>query len=456
MIKIRDDFFCPIYEYLYLIVMVIYMAQMTPETGRMVGRLSGDPIPFLIPIVLTIILLIRNPISFSDIKLWGLTACLAVWSIAVCYKFDDFSSSNLSYYFFLFYAIFIAFIHIKVYGHDLFPIYEHIMVVFSTISLCLWGISVTVPASGSLFHLFPETANGNNILYLFHWADPNKIQVYGSLVRNQGCSWEPGRFAIMLLPAIIINLSREGIKFRGNKKIVILLLALASTMSTTGYSIVMLIYALYWLQEFNIKRVLTFLFIALPLSFFIFSLDFMGEKIQDRADFEGYTRESVKDIQYYSETYGEEYVASLDRFESAYFEWINFQKEPLLGYGRNWDHSWFRQNVSMNFALTGGLVKIPSQYGFFVGILLYILLFYSSVKISQTCLFQQRYVFALALLASSISYPVFTIPIFTTFWLYGLFCNDEDDIIAEEIEYDELNDNDELEQESQAGNSLVY
>ena len=68
MIKIHDLFY-PIYEYLYLFVMVIYMAQMTSETGRMVGTLSGNPILFLITIVLTIILLIRNPISFLHRKL---------------------------------------------------------------------------------------------------------------------------------------------------------------------------------------------------------------------------------------------------------------------------------------------------------------------------------------------------------------------------------------------------
>lgn len=435
MIKIREDFFYPIYEYLYLFVMVIYMAQMTPETGRMVGRLSGDPIPFLIPIVLTIILLIRNPISFDNIKLWALTGVMAVWSIAVCYKFHDFSSENLSYYFFLFYAIFIAFIHIRVFGRDLFPIYEHIMVFFSAISLVLWGMGLLLPFTSDLFRMFPDTNNGNNILYLFHWLDPSKVLEHSYSLRNAGCSWEPGRFAIMLIPAIIINLSREGITFRGNKNIVLLLSALASTMSTTGYSIVMLIYAFYWVQEFNTKRALTFLFIALPLSFFIFSLDFMGSKIQDRANFKGITRERVKSNKYYSKTYGEEYVGSLDRFESAYLEWINFQQEPLLGYGRNTDHSWFRQNVSKNFVLTGGLVKIPSQYGIFVGILLYILLFYSSTKISRTCWFQQRYAFALALLASSISYLIFTIPIFTAFWLYGLFCYEEDEIDIEDDAY---------------------
>lgn len=417
---------------------------MTPETGRMVGGLSGNPIPLLIPIVMTIILLVRNTISFSNMKLWSLTGIMAVWSVIVCYKFHDFSSNNLSYYIFLFYAIFIAYIHIRVYGRDLFHIYEHIMVVFSTISLILWGMSILVPPVNELFHQFPETNDGNNILYLFNWMDPEKGQIYGSIIRNAGCSWEPGRFAIMIIPAILVNLSRKGITFRGNIRIIILLLALASTMSTTGYSIIFLLYVIFWFKSFNAKSILSFVFIVLPLAIFIFSLDFMGEKIQDKANYEGLTRERIHNINYNAETYGDEYLGSLDRFESAYFEWINFQKEPLLGYGRNRDYSWFRQNISKNFALTGGLVKIFSHFGIFIGFMLYIILFYSSFKISKTFWYQRRLAFAVALILSSISYPIFTIPIFTALWFYGLFCYEEDEFDAEVYEYTEIDYDDDI------------
>ena len=440
MIKIQDEFFYPIYEYLYLFVMVIYMAQMVPDTGRMIGGLSGNPIPLLIPIVLTIILLIRNPISFAHGKLWIFVGIMLSWSVAVCYKFQDFSHSNLSYYLFLIYGILIAFIHIRVFGRDLFPVFEHIMVVLSAISLVFWTIAVLVPPSSEFFHIFPETSYGNNVLYLFNWMDPAKGQIYGSLIRNAGCSWEPGRFAIMLLPAILINLSREGITFFNNKKIIILLLALATTMSTTGYSITILLYFIFWFDTFNIKNLLAFVFIALPLSISIYSLDFMGGKIQDRANYEGITRERMHNINYNAKEHGDEYLGSLDRFESAYFEWINFQKEPLLGYGRNNDYSWFRKNISKNFILTGGLVKILSQYGIFIGFLLFIILFYSSFRISKTCWDQKKFAFVIILLFSSISYPIFCIPIFSAFWLYGLFGYEEDEMNEEDFEYLEIED----------------
>ncbi len=424
MIKILKKTYCPTFEYLYMFVMVIYMAQMTPETGRMVGTLSGNPIPFLIPIVLTIFLLKRHPVSFNNKKLWQFVGIMFCWSFAVCFKLHDFSSQNLSFYFFLFYAIFIAYIHIRIYGRDIFLIHEHIMVVLSVISLVLWGMGLLLPFTNDLFRLFPDTIKGNNVLYLFQWMNPAKVaNVYGYSYsfRNAGCSWEPGRFAIMLIPAILINLSHEGIKFRKNKRMIILLAALASTMSTTGYSIAILLFAISWLKKFTVKKSIYFVAIVLPIFWYLFSLDFMTEKIQDRMNFEEYSEEHMDAYDYYAKQNGNEYVGSLDRFESAYFDWLNFKEEPLLGYGRNADYSWFRQEITENFVLTGGFVKILSQYGAFIGLFLYIILFFSSFKISRLFPNQRKFVFALALLLCSVSYPIFTIPIFTAFWLYGLF-----------------------------------
>ena len=54
------------FEIFYMLVMVIYMAQATPETGRMIGGLSGNPIPFLLPIILTYMLWRKYPISFNN------------------------------------------------------------------------------------------------------------------------------------------------------------------------------------------------------------------------------------------------------------------------------------------------------------------------------------------------------------------------------------------------------
>ena len=123
------------YEYWYLVLMVVYMAQMTSDTSRMVGGISGNPIPFFLPILATIILIKRNNVDFRYRKLWKIIGLFTIWSFIIIYKLGIFSSSKeLSYYFFLFYAIFIAYIHNRVYDHKLLRLYEDIMVQFAKIS----------------------------------------------------------------------------------------------------------------------------------------------------------------------------------------------------------------------------------------------------------------------------------------------------------------------------------
>ena len=161
---------------------------------------------------------------------------------------------------------------------------------------------------------------------------------------------------------------------------------------------------------------------------YLFSLDFMTEKIEDRYNYRGMTEERMEEMDYIEEMYRDEYVASLDRFESMAFEWENFWKEPLLGYGFNKEHSWFYEEISPNFVLTGGLVKILSQFGIFIGILLYLILFYSSIKVSRTFKHGNMFAFFAVILLSSISYSIFVVPVFTAFWLYGLFCYRKDEL----------------------------
>jgi len=128
MIKVLNKYKSSTFEYIYMVIMIIYMAQMTPETSRMIGQLSGNPIPFLFPIILTAILIRRHPISFKSISLVKILAIISIWSIAIVIKEQLFNAEELSYIFFLYYAIIIAYIHVQIYGKRLFIYYEDILV----------------------------------------------------------------------------------------------------------------------------------------------------------------------------------------------------------------------------------------------------------------------------------------------------------------------------------------
>ena len=104
------------FEYLYFFVMVIYMAQMDNNTARMITGMSSPFLPFFIPIILTIILLDRNKVKFNDKRLIRILLVFAIWTVLIFTHKKYYDISQYSWYFFLFYSIVIAYIHIQVFG----------------------------------------------------------------------------------------------------------------------------------------------------------------------------------------------------------------------------------------------------------------------------------------------------------------------------------------------------
>ena len=410
------------FEVLYMFVMVVYMAQATPETSRMVGTLSGNPIPLLLPMVLTYILCRRNPISFNNKQFLMVLFIYCVWAICSLLKYGIFTTEELSYHFFMVYAIVIAYIHNQILGYKLIPLYEKILTFLCKISIVCWLIAILIPASTSFFRLFYETGYGNNVLYLFTWMDPAKGQVSTDIIRNAGCSWEPGRFAIMVTLAIFCNLCQNGIKFRNNKNIWWLLIALATTQSTTGYFTALFIYALFFIKKFDLKHVFMFILIMVPILYGLMQLDFMGEKITDRiTNAQDVSRLDRQFEWNASQKEDGEYLGSLDRFDAMVFEWMNIKHDPILGYSRNFEHSFFRQHITNNFVLANGFVKIWGMYGLILGTYFFYLLFVSSVKLSKQSHEKRKLGLFILFCMSAVSYQILSIPVFTTFWFYGIF-----------------------------------
>ena len=410
------------FEVLYMFVMVVYMAQATPETSRMVGALSGNPVPLLLPMVLTYVLWKRHPISFNNKNLHLVLAVYLVWAICSLIKYGIYTTEELSYHFFMVYAIVIAYIHNQVFGYRLVPIYENILVFFCKVAIVGWLIAILLPFSASFFRLFTETGYGNNILYLFTWMDPAKGQVYSGIVRNAGCSWEPGRFAIMVALAIFCNLCQNGIKFKNNKNIWWLLIALITTQSTTGYSTVLIVYALFIIKKFDFKHVLIFLVIVIPVGYGLMQLDFMGEKVTDRITNAQDVSRLEQQFEWSASQYEDgEYRGSLDRLDAMAFEWMNVRNDPILGYSRNIEHSFFRKHISNNYVLANGLVRILGMFGLFWGVYFFYILFMSSIKLSEQSRERRKIGLFLVLCLSAVSYQILSVPIFTTFWFYGIF-----------------------------------
>lgn len=411
------------------------MAQVDKHTGRMVGVLSEPWFPFFLPIILTLVLLDRNRVKFDDKRLIRVILTFAIWTVLLfSHKQHYYDSVQFSYVFFLFYSIIIAFIHVQVFGKKMLPLYEHIMVRLCFIALVLWGIAVIYPGSATFFREFPKTNLGRNVYYLFVWLDEAEssgaVVTYNGILRNAGCTWEPGRFAIMVLLALYCNLARRGIKFKGNWSGIILLMALISTQSTTGYVGAIVLYSTIALKKFDLKYILGFLIIIVPIGYQLTKMEFMEEKIMEQADMDANLKKINESIDYVNKVKeSNEYAGSLSRFASIYFELINIQHDPILGYGRNVGKSYFAQRISGNFLLVGGLLKIFGQYGIPLGIILYLILFHSSSVLGREFKIRKSTLFILFIIIS-VSYPLFTIPVFMAFWLYGIFRKEDSLLVS--------------------------
>lgn len=399
------------------------MAQISMET-RHICFSASNPLPFLIPFLLTILLIIKNRITFNNKWLKIVLFSFICWFVAYSFKIHRFGGE---YWFLgvfnLAFIILYSYIHAAVFGKDLLLIFEKIMVCFSVIALFFYVFQLLSPyAARSFFSMFPDTEEGgNNFLYLYkYFYETSDRDFYTGLTRNSGCSWEPGRFSIMLIYAIFVNILRNG-KITFNKSFIILNIALITTFSTTGIIILFVEYLLFSVKKVSFTNMMLFCLIFIPLGYFIFNLDFVSSKITSQLD--AFVNLDTF-IRYQGNRDDSEAILALERIPSIGVEFRNWLEDPLVGYG-HWGNSWFYNSVTESATTCGSLMQVFSTYGIFLGIFFYTCLFVSSQNISRLFGdFRGGILFIITLL-SSVSYPVFGVMFFTSFWFFGLFVNNE-------------------------------
>ena len=160
----------------------------------------------------------------------------------------------------------------------------------------------------------------------------------------------------------------------------------------------------------------------LPIVYGLLQLDFMGDKIEDRITKAQDVSRLYEQFDYHNANEDEgTYLGSIDRFEAMTFEWMNLMHDPILGYGRNFEHSFFYTDITTNFRLANGLVKILSNYGILLGLFFFFILIKSSIQLARDSCEKRTLGLFLLLCLCAISYQILSIPIFTTFWFYGIF-----------------------------------
>ena len=319
--------------------------------------------------------------------------------------------------------IILGYIIAQIYKNEIFYYYEKTTVHLALIGILGWMICLIIPNIAiPLLELLSVDINSGFVKYnIFIFGIQDGIADEAALFfkRNAGFAWEPGRFASLLIIALFLNLVRTKFKLSNNRNFWIILLAIISTQSTTGY-ISSIIITFIYLYNKKRKTVIYGTIIAIPCILLLLSLPFMGEKIADLWITEDRNEEILNKFDYI--TNKKEEVIIPQRFDGLLYESLNFIQEPILGYGRP-ENSFIHQLFNGNLILYNGVLKIFSVFGIIIGILYYLMLIKGSSYYTKINQIKGKYSLFLVFFIINISYYFIYEPIFLSMFFLPYIIN---------------------------------
>lgn len=406
----------PFFEYLYVFVLIIYAGL----ASSFVRSFTFDrPVSMLLPITLGVILAIKNRVVFTKqfyLLIFGIVIYLFVTTV-------KYSELHPRFFANLIMDITVAYITIKALKFRLFIIFEQLMYYLAAFSLFMWVVQIVMGGDNLLILMarIPSIdtfsfVSGGGLNMIIYSAQPSTFMREGySIIRNCGFAWEPGGFAVYLALAIYINLFfiKTDVKF--NNRFWVLVLALASTQSTTGYVILLIILLAFFFQT-NMKMMLLFLPVIILVIVLLFSLPFMRDKIMK------YYQEALQADLVVEQSVGAEYTQNPQRFASFVIAIQDFIENPVFGYGGHLEDRWFTK-INANIAPISGIGNFLAQYGL-VGFLVFTtFLAKTSRGFSSHFNYNGKYLFFLMLFLISISYSIIFVVLIMSFWMFAFFEN---------------------------------
>jgi hypothetical protein len=274
------------FEYLYVFVLIIYAG--LGNIFVISNSFSANTIGVFLPIVLSGIMALKWKVRL-DAKFYLLMLGFAVYFIAVSLKYREIQPTFFIVYFFIFFIVYTA---IKALGYNLFKIYEKVIYYLAIIGLVLWVIQ-TALGGDTLFYIIRRipgidqfsNVSGDGLNALIYSVQPTytSLRYNFTIPRNCGYAWEPGAFAVFLCLAIFINLFFTNTDTKHKTRFWVLLLALLSSQSTTGY-IVFVVIALFYFLNKKLNIILLLFPFVMILLIYITTLPFMSKKVVELID----------------------------------------------------------------------------------------------------------------------------------------------------------------------------
>ncbi len=223
--------------------------------------------------------------------------------------------------------------------------------------------------------------------------------------RNSGFCWEPGAFGSFLTLALMFNFLINDFKL--NKEALIITLAILTTVSTTAYLGVFLLFFLRY-RVLNRGSKIAIIIFAVIFALAIPNVPFLGEKVveiyeQDIRDLKELEQLSV----YYEDV---EKQIPLNRFASVIFLYEQFNWKLFLGVSNQYDEYYINE---FNVNISNGIMDFITKFGL-VGLMV---LLYRYGKLCWGYLRKTEYVCysILILLILSFGEPILMLPICVIF-----------------------------------------
>jgi hypothetical protein len=404
------------YEYLYVFTLIIY----TGHANTYVASTSilNNPVWVSLMIVLSGILALKWSVVFNK-QFYILILGYLIYFLAISIKFKEIRPTFFLNNAFLF---FIAYSTVKSLKVNFFRVFESTMFFLAVTGLIMWAVQIVL-GGDTLYSYFGKVpsidtfsnVSGDGFNLIFYSVQPTTMSIQFNFLppRNCGFAWEPGGFAVMLSLAIMINLFFFRADRKSRIRFWILLFALISSQSTTGYMALVFILLFYYYNR-KPKLVLILWPLLAVIIILIFSLPFMSDKIVSLIN-------ETSQIDYMvAGSIGREEAINPQRFASFMIAFRDFVNNPILGLGGVDAESWTAR-IGANVGKITGIGNLMAQYGI-VGFLFFIIASYkSSSFFSRTFNYRGKFLFFIIIIFISISYTIILWPLMMSFWMFRLF-----------------------------------
>ncbi|WP_321344796.1 hypothetical protein [uncultured Draconibacterium sp.] len=390
-------------DYCFMVMTIIYAGSASQFTASL--NTWEYPLGLLVPVAFSIWIMVERKLSFSYLFGFLLLGFLGYF-IIVTFKFREVHPRFFGIYIVNF---FLAYVVVNAFKQRFLIMYVNIVYYLCIICIAFWGIQVVAPGilTSLLQPLSVSGPNEHHINVIVYTIESDVILENFAIPRNSGFAWEPGAFATFINLAIFSQLITSKFNIFKTTKFWVLSIALLTTMSTTGYSLYLILLTFYAYNQKS-KYFVALVPIILVLTIYVSTLPFMTEKLREVSMF------NTEELIYNSVTWGFDYRPQ--RFESLQIDFIDFLNHPIVGYGGHSEAKWTEQ-LGAKISTVSGIGNLLAIFGI-VGFLFFS---YSLVKISIDFAaafgYKGWFFHTLLILMISISYALIFTPLVMCFWL---------------------------------------